>query len=162
MGWISIFLLTILLPQTKFLRYEAPVVPALAVAGGLLTSRLLRLRPPRLSRTIMVSAATAGLALLVYWVTATTAIYAHPNTRISASEWIYANVPPGSSLTPRSGIAVCRSISALCSAPTPININGSRWTAIRDRPQYRDLVVLADALDSSAITQPAADAHPTR
>ena len=158
LGWIGIFVLTILLPQTKFLRYEAPVVPALAVGGGFLASRLLRLRLPRFSRTVMVSAATAFLILLVYWVTATTAIYAHPNTRISASEWIYANVPPGSSLTTEvwdRGVPL--DLSPLLSAET-YQYQWQSLDSYDDRPQYRDLVAVADALDTAPLTRPAADA----
>lgn len=85
----------------KFMRYLLPVYPALAVLGGALLVRLFtssarsatpRLRP--LARFVgpVVLASTALYAVMFV------SIYSRPNTRIQASEWIYANIPDGSTL----------------------------------------------------------------
>ena len=158
LGWILIFLATLLLPQTKFLRYVAPMVPALAVAGGFLLSRIIRVRLPRFNRLAAVGLPAVALAGLVFWVGATSSVYAHDNTRIAASRWIYANVPPGSAITTEvwdRGVPL--DLGPVLRADT-YQYDWLSLDSYEDRPVYRDLVAIADVLDTVPAARPAADA----
>ena len=99
LAWFLGYTLVIALPETKFLRYLAPLTPVLAVAAGLaldgIWGALARWRGPRL-------AGLAGAVLLAgagLWTAAFSTIYAHENTRLAASRWMFANLPPGSVLS---------------------------------------------------------------
>lgn len=158
LAWILIFLATLLLPQSKFLRYVAPMVPALAIAGGYLISRLVRLRlrlPARVSRPALAGAVMAGL---VFWVSATSSVYAHDNTRIEASRWIYANVPAGSSLSTEvwdRGVPL--DLGPVLRAET-YQYQWVSFDSYADRPTSRDLVAVADVLATQPAAAPAASA----
>ncbi len=158
LGWILIFLATLLLPQTKFLRYVAPMVPALAVAGGYLLSRLARIRLPRLGPVVGMTAAAAAMAGLVFWVAATSSVYASDNTRISATRWIYDNIPPGSAITTEvwdRGVPL--DMGPVLSAET-YQYEWLSFDSYTDRPVYGDLVAIADVLDAIPEARPAAEA----
>jgi len=158
LGWILIFLTTLLLPQTKFLRYVAPMVPALAVSGGYLLSRLLRLRVPRFGRAAKLAISAAAMAGLVFWVSATSSVYAHENTRISATQWIYDNVPAGSAITTEvwdRGVPL--DMGPVLRADT-LQYEWLSLDSYQDRPVYGDLVAIADVLDTQLVTQPGAAA----
>ncbi len=54
---------------------------------------------PLIWRLLVPHAVTAGLIIGTFlWAAAFSRIYARPHTRVQASEWIYANIPAGSSL----------------------------------------------------------------
>lgn len=98
-GWVGAYGGVLLLSDVKFLRYLEPLAPVFAVAAGVAMHRLVsavlpsRLGMPRLAVPV------AALAATLAWTAAFVSIYAHENTRLAASRWIYANVSPGSTLT---------------------------------------------------------------
>ncbi|MGH2561779.1 MAG: DUF2298 domain-containing protein [Thermomicrobiales bacterium] len=102
LAWFFGYGIVIALVETKFLRYEAPLVPVLAVAAAVafdaVRSWLRQRGRPRLAASVC-AALLVGMAL---WTAAFTSIYAADNPRIAASKWIYANVPPGSTLSAES------------------------------------------------------------
>lgn len=69
---------------SKNLRYFYPIYPFIAILVGYFISR---------SRSYLKL--TILYLLLVLWPTAFLSIYTHPHSRITASEWIYKNIPPG-------------------------------------------------------------------
>ncbi|MER3438546.1 MAG: hypothetical protein C4346_13710, partial [Chloroflexota bacterium] len=90
--------MVVLWPETKFIRYVAPLVPALAVGGALAIGRLHQVTGLRLGRRFaraMVALVLAGVAV---WTLAFASIYAGRNPRLEASRWIYDNLPSGSVL----------------------------------------------------------------
>ena len=79
------------LTLVKSIRYLYPAYPALAALTGIaFSSWLARSRVPRLARLC----ALGVLAFTFLWAVAFTSIYRRPNTRVEASRWIYAHVPP--------------------------------------------------------------------
>lgn len=75
-----------------YMRYFYPIYPPLAVLGGLFLWRvLLRLQKKSVLRVLI-------LFSLFIWPISFIAIYSRPHSRITASEWIYKNVAPGSSI----------------------------------------------------------------
>ncbi len=79
------------LTLVKSIRYLYPAYPALAVLAGVLLSRWIEsARRPRLARATAL-AVVGGTAL---WAFAFTAIYRRPQSRVTATRWIYAHVPP--------------------------------------------------------------------
>ncbi len=76
----------------KSIRYFYPAYPALAVlTGAAFSSWMARSRMPRFAR----ACAVAVLGATFLWSIAFTSIYRRPHTRIEATRWIYAHVPPG-------------------------------------------------------------------
>ncbi len=84
----------------KFMRYFLPVYPALALLAAWFLVRLVsRAAPASLPvRVAARLAAPAVLGMTVLYVAMFASIYGRPNTRVEASEWIYANVPSGATL----------------------------------------------------------------
>ena len=79
------------LTLVKSIRYLYPAYPALAVLTGVFLSRWIEsARLPRLARATAL-AVVAGTAL---WAFAFTHIYRRPQSRVAATLWIYAHVPP--------------------------------------------------------------------
>ncbi len=72
----------------KPMRYLYPIYPALAVLTGMF---LFRIRIHRYFVALL-------LCLLLIWPIAFISIYSRPHTRIAASDWIYANIPPGKTI----------------------------------------------------------------
>ncbi|MEA2515162.1 MAG: hypothetical protein QOJ59_4651 [Thermomicrobiales bacterium] len=94
-SWLCLQGLVVVLPETKFLRYSAPLLPALVIAGALALESFRQLATRRLGRhggTALLGACLAGVVL---WTACFTSIYAAPHTRLEASRWIYENVPNG-------------------------------------------------------------------
>jgi YYY domain-containing protein len=83
----------------KFLRYLEPLAPVLAVGAAL---ALVRLRDmAQAARPNPVTRALPAMLLLVSatWTAAFLSVYAHENSRLAATQWIYATAPPGSIMT---------------------------------------------------------------
>ncbi|MDQ3412429.1 MAG: DUF2298 domain-containing protein, partial [Chloroflexota bacterium] len=97
--WLFGYGLVIAIPETKFLRYLAPLVPAFAVTAGVALAAVFSL----MKRWWGVRPALATLSLLLIgsglWTIAFEHIYAVEHPRLAASRWIYANVPAGSTLS---------------------------------------------------------------
>lgn len=80
--------------MVKFMRYGAPLTPALYVLGaGMLAAVAKR------SRAVAYVAAGLVVAYAVLWSAAFSSMYHHSFTRHEASEWIYRNLPAGSVIT---------------------------------------------------------------
>lgn len=95
LAWVVAYVPTIVLTEAKFLRYALPLVPVLAVlAGGLLTVGL-----ARYSRNVSLVAVALVLGITAIWAIGFASIYAHEHTRIAASKWMHANIPPGSAVS---------------------------------------------------------------
>lgn len=94
-SWILLQGAVVILPETKFVRYVAPLLPALVVLGAAALNHLRHRVSVRFGRPW--SLATLGLALVLVslWTAGFSSVYAAPNTRLEASRWIYANVPNG-------------------------------------------------------------------
>jgi YYY domain-containing protein len=98
-SWVAAYGGVILLSEVKFLRYLEPLAPVLAVAAGLALYRLSAVSPPRWLGMPRQTVLAVALALSLAWTAAFVSIYAHENSRLAASRWIYAEIPPGSTLT---------------------------------------------------------------
>ncbi|HEU5431506.1 MAG TPA: DUF2298 domain-containing protein, partial [Thermomicrobiales bacterium] len=102
LSWLVAYGVVIAVPEVRFLRYLAPLVPVCAVAAGLGLVRLAcfaRGHCGRFGRPAAKGIAAVALAGVGLWAAAFVSIYAHENPRLAASRWIYANVPAGSALT---------------------------------------------------------------
>ncbi|MBN1121290.1 MAG: glycosyltransferase family 39 protein [Anaerolineae bacterium] len=96
--WAAVFLLLIGTQFVKFPRYMLPVTPTLiAAAGGIYFAVQNRLSGS--VREIIAAAAAILISVpnLIY-AAAFVKMYEEPHPWISASEWIYQEVPPGSHL----------------------------------------------------------------
>lgn len=89
------------------MRYLLPIYPCLAIlaAWGLVDSldrararRRSGLPRGRAAHAAAVAACVGVPVLTLLWALAFTSVYRRPHTRIVASRWIYANVPPGSTI----------------------------------------------------------------
>lgn len=98
LGWLALQLIVILTPQVKFLRYEIPIVPVLAIGGALVIWTGYRWLAARWNRGIATMALVACLFGIGIWTAAFTSIYVGDHPRIAASKWIYANIPMGSTI----------------------------------------------------------------
>jgi len=80
----------------KFMRYMLPLYPAFAILAGYGIDRIIRkfvkVKRKRFKMT------TALIMICAIWTLMFMRIYSKEHTRITASKWIYTNIPPGSSL----------------------------------------------------------------
>jgi len=82
------------------MRYLFPIYPALVLLAAYLLARLweVRGRLGRIGATVAAGLVAAVVGATVLWALAFTQVYRQPHSRIEASRWIYANIPPGSVL----------------------------------------------------------------
>ena len=92
----------ILLPEIKYLRYQIPVVPLLAVAGGAAIAAGAGWLARRWNRALAGAFLTICLAGIGLWTAAFVSIYEGDHPRVAASKWIYANAPAGSTISAES------------------------------------------------------------
>lgn len=79
--------------HTKFIRYMVPILPFLAFGAGWFINKIYQ-KQKRIGRILI------GLFCLAtfLWTIAFFSIYTRQSTRITASEWIYENIPYGSKI----------------------------------------------------------------
>ncbi|HKG24721.1 MAG TPA: DUF2298 domain-containing protein, partial [Thermomicrobiales bacterium] len=97
-AWLLLQGFVVVVPETKFLRYAAPLFPALAIAGALTLESLRRWSVRRVGVRMAWGIVGAALFGVLLWSASFTSVYAAPHTRLEASRWIYDNVPNGSVL----------------------------------------------------------------
>ena len=73
----------------KFMRYMLPLYPLLAIFSALFISRVQPLIKLRVEPLLIV---------IVIWPLAFMSIYSNPHPRVVASEWMFKNIPAGSTL----------------------------------------------------------------
>ncbi|MHB1295787.1 MAG: DUF2298 domain-containing protein [Anaerolineae bacterium] len=121
----------------KTVRYLLPIYPIMALLAGFglvwLWDRLKAIRPgaarwPGMLARVAVAAIVLGTAC---WAFAFTGIYTRPVSRVTASRWIYANIPAGSTLS-----------FELWDDPLPLNldghIGGNEYVTIQMEPYWED------------------------
>lgn len=90
--WIILVFLYQGVQFAKAMRYFAVIYPALAVLCGIFVERIIR----KFHRVRWLFPLI--LAAAVLWPLTFTSIYRHPHTRVTASRWIYRNIPNGSNI----------------------------------------------------------------
>ena len=138
LAWAGPYLAITGLLFTRYLRYMLPLIPVLCLLAVRLGADLWqRLGPGPRSRLLAVSAAFLGLAALAYALAFQT-IYAAPHTWIAASEWLYEQVPVGSTLAVEEwDVAV----------PLPLDIDGHARRI--EEYDVRSLALYAEPDDSA-------------
>jgi hypothetical protein len=84
----------------KTMRYFYPIYPFLAIVSAdylLIFSK--KAKQIIKSRFFLFTIYSITLLLLLIWPLSFVSIYSRPHTRVSASKWIYENIPPGSTLS---------------------------------------------------------------
>ena len=79
--------------HTKFIRYMVPLIPFFLFFASFFLLQIYK--KWKLLGSLMIS---VSILLTVLWAIAFFSIYTREQTRISASEWIYQHVPPGSTI----------------------------------------------------------------
>jgi YYY domain-containing protein len=97
--WLVVQGLVVLAPETKFMRYLAPLLPVMAAAAGCVAYRSVGFVLGRAGRWPTSAAVAAGLAGVAVWTAAFSSIYASPNPRVAASVWMYDHIPAGSRIS---------------------------------------------------------------
>jgi len=92
------FTMVFVLAHVKFMRYQIPIFPVLAILGGALVTGLIgRIKHVKAQHAIV--AVTAGVMVsAVLYSLSLMALYQPPSTRISAVKWIGENIPSGSTI----------------------------------------------------------------
>lgn len=84
----------------KTMRYFLQIYPFLCLLAGYwlvwLWDRLSVTGKPMLTRAVAAIAALIVIAYTLFWAAAFTTIYTRPVSRVTASRWMFANIPPGS------------------------------------------------------------------
>ena len=78
-----------------FMRYAAPFAVGLSVAAGVLLADLLRRRPFRLAA---IAAAVVVCGTTALYAAAYMNVFRSPDVRLTASDWLTRNVPPGAKI----------------------------------------------------------------
>ena len=98
-AWVVVYGFVVVRSEVQFLRYLAPLTPVLAVAGGLALDRGRRWVAARGHPVAAPVATAVAVAAVAVWTTAFVGVYAGEHPRLAASRWMYAALPPGSTLT---------------------------------------------------------------
>jgi len=82
----------------KYMRYFYPIYPTLAILAGLAAFRIVTIlavktKIPKLLISVII------IGAVFFWPISFLSIYSRPHSRVTASEWIYENIPSGSKLT---------------------------------------------------------------
>ncbi len=96
-GWVGVFFIWQSLAPNSTLRYQMPIYPALAILAAWLIIRLHDNPKPNFKWAGLL----LGLVVLTgtfLWAFAFTRIYTRPVTRLQASEWMFANLAPGTTI----------------------------------------------------------------
>lgn len=80
---------------TKFIRYMLPFIPFLILGAAWFLIKVLNYPKTKILGVVLSS---LTLTFAFFWTVAFFSIYTRPHTRISASRWIYENIPAGSIL----------------------------------------------------------------
>lgn len=95
--WVTLMFLYQALSWVKAMRYFLSLYPLLVILGAYGLIRSCRL-PQRRSRRLGIGLTATVVIGAGLWTSAVFAIYLRPHTRIAASRWILANVPPGTTV----------------------------------------------------------------
>ncbi|MDO8570413.1 MAG: glycosyltransferase family 39 protein [Candidatus Daviesbacteria bacterium] len=79
-----------------FMRYMLPLYPLLCLFAAILFWQIILFIKPRISHLLFLILYSLFFILLLIWPLSFISIYSQPNTRVSASEWIYQNIPANS------------------------------------------------------------------
>ncbi len=100
LGWIIPYFALIATAEAKFPRYLEPVVPALVIITvAFFVEMLAPFRKLSIRTAAIATAIVVVLLGTLGWSAAFESIYSHPNTRLSASQWIFRNIPAGSKIS---------------------------------------------------------------
>ena len=92
--WGTLFFLYQSTRWVKAMRYFLSLYPLFVIFAACLLVHLAR-SSSRWRRRLGLSLATLVVVSTALWAGAVFSIYLRPNTRVAASRWIYANIPPG-------------------------------------------------------------------
>ena len=99
LSWFIAYGTVIAVAQVKFLRYLEPLSPVFAVAAGIALARLGDWIPSHRFRLAARPVTAFPVVAAALWTAAFLAVYAGEHPRVAASQWLYANAAPGSTLT---------------------------------------------------------------
>ena len=100
LSWILPYFYIIASSEARFLRYAAPLVPPLAIiVGHQLAAWWYRTGQPRWQRFSAAAAIGVVCGITLVWSILFMSVYSQTHPRIDASEWIYSNVEPDSTIT---------------------------------------------------------------
>lgn len=91
--WVVPYFLLVSWSSAKFMRYSAPLLPALAVLAGAMLADLWSIR--RVPRRILALATTAALLFALTYDAAYTGLFTSPDPRVVATAWLEQHVPTG-------------------------------------------------------------------
>jgi len=125
---LLLFSLTIFTYQgvqlAKYMRYFYPIYPILALfSGQFLYQCINSLRKRTKNPYILYTIYYILLLLVLVWPLAFVSIYSRPHSRITASEWLYKNIPPRAKIT-----------SEEWDDPLPLSIPGYSSTSYTQLP----------------------------
>ena len=153
-GWLSTYGGVIVLSDSKFLRYLEPLSPIFAVAAALALVSLTQWFTSRATAVPSWAVPALALALTSAWTGALLTVYAHENPRITASRWIYAEVPPGSVLTAEYWDDALPRALAYTLSPTGFGFGAITLDLYRDLPPEAASGAIYDAItDADFIIQ---------
>jgi hypothetical protein len=136
----------------KAMRYIIAIYPLLAVLSGTLLEHLYEKYIVQIRNTFTRYAVCLTIVVtLISWPIMFMSIYAHPNTRVAASDWIYANIPTKSTLVSEhwdDPLPMSRgdlSISRYTTEQLPMfNLdNTAKWREITKQLEHTDYIVLS-------------------
>ncbi len=98
LAWVGPYFLITGSFMVKFMRYMLPLLPLFLIMGAkMLYSFRAWLQKKRVA-VVWYGVTGFVIACSVFYTIAFVSIYSRPHSRIQASEWIYGNLPPGSTL----------------------------------------------------------------
>ena len=162
LAWAGPYLIVTGLLYTKYLRYMLPLVPILCLLAADLMLRIGRLWKAA-SGERSTSAHRLRYAVILLVILTSTAyalifvsLYAAPHSWVTASEWIYRNVPAGSTLAVEhwdTALPLAVEVNGLLAGPAAYDTrtlplydepdNAAKWTVLAEDLAESDYLILA-------------------
>lgn len=161
LAWVGPYLIITGLLYAKYLRYMLPVVPAFCILAANVVTRLMGHRklgtgkPGSYRRLASVATLLLLLPTLAYALAFAT-IYAAPHSWITASEWVYQNVPGGSTIAVEhwdTALPLTVEVGGERSSPTDYDYrilalydepdDAAKWQAVTTSLSESDILIIA-------------------
>ena len=145
-SWLIAYGSVVSVSEVKFLRYLEPLSPVFAICTALAIVALGRVLCERRVPPFARALAAFLVIAIAAWTGAFLTIYAHENSRLAASRWMFETVPPGSTLTTEYWDDALPKSLGYALSPSTFGFSLSTLDLYRDDPPQQAIDAIYDVI----------------